>query len=166
MGDQPGKIKDKERTPVDPREVFRFVLAMTILFLFGMLLMATMAGGYTDPTVLAGMFSGWIVAIIGFYFMDEVSARSLSQETKRAVESQHEDVSAAQDMSLKQKEAVITDLKERIDVLSTNASTRIKEQQDIIMKLTKQVQDYMAYTKECSEMLALLGPKTEAAEEE
>ena len=36
-------------------------------------------GGYFDIATLAGIFSGWIVAIIGFYFMDQASDRTQQQ---------------------------------------------------------------------------------------
>ncbi len=156
------KDSKKESEPgTDSREKYRFVLAMTILILFGLLLTATMAGGYTDPTVLAGMFSGWIVAIIGFYFMDEVSARSLSQETRRAVEDQYDGAYVAQETSLKQKDAVIKDLKERMAALSTDTREHIRQKEETIRKLAEEVQERRAYAKEFSELLKQVGPQIE-----
>ncbi|MEW5748051.1 MAG: hypothetical protein AB1793_04600 [Candidatus Thermoplasmatota archaeon] len=154
------------------REAYRFILAMAILIIFGMLLVATMAGGYTDPTVIAGMFSGWIVAIIGFYFMDEVSARSTSEEVKRAVQSQYDDAFAAHEENLRAKDTVIQRLKDELVTLSYDCARAKKERDEIINqqkealeKLINEVEERRAFAKQFSDMLTQLGPKPESVKE-
>ena len=147
------------------REFYRFVLAMTILVLFGLLLIAAMAGGYSDPTVLAGMFSGWIVAIIGFYFMDEVSQRTIGQETHRIVDEQWTDSEASLEESLKKKDAVVDNLKKALANLSKDSDEQLKEKEKNIRNLTDKVTSYMALADEFSETVEHLKSELEAKRE-
>lgn len=68
----------------DPRtqvytEVFRFTLAVILVGGFLAILLINLIGGYADIPTLASIFSAWIVAIIGFYFMDQASDRTQRQ---------------------------------------------------------------------------------------
>ncbi len=61
------------------REKFRFCLAFLLLGGFLALIAIAMIGGYADPLVLAGVFSGWIAAIIGFYFIQQNAEDAIEQ---------------------------------------------------------------------------------------
>ncbi len=58
------------------KELFRFVLAMTIIIGFLVILLSALLGKLSDVSALAGIFSGWIVAIVAFYFMEQASDRT------------------------------------------------------------------------------------------
>lgn len=71
-----GTLDLEERT-----ENHRILLAVVLIGGFVIVLLVAMAGGYAEPSVLAGIFSGWIVAIIGFYFLGQASDRVQQQAT-------------------------------------------------------------------------------------
>lgn len=64
------------------REKYRFSLAFLLLGGFIFLIAAAMIGEYADPLVLAGVFSGWIAAIIGFYFIQQNAEDAVDQANK------------------------------------------------------------------------------------
>jgi hypothetical protein len=64
------------------RERYRFSLAFLLLGGFIFLIAAAMMGGYADPIVMAGVFSGWIAAIIGFYFIQQNAEDAIDQANK------------------------------------------------------------------------------------
>ncbi|MDD1772266.1 MAG: hypothetical protein LUQ09_05030 [Methanomassiliicoccales archaeon] len=64
------------------REKYRFSLAFLLLGGFIALIAVAMIGGYADPLVLAGVFSGWIAAIIGFYFIQQNAEDAIAQAGK------------------------------------------------------------------------------------
>jgi len=61
-------------------ESHRFWLAVVLVGGFVLILLVAMVGGYEEPSALAGIFSGWIVAIIGFYFIQQASDRAAQQQ--------------------------------------------------------------------------------------
>lgn len=63
------------------KEIYRFILATIIIGSFLVILLAAMIGGYADVPTLSGIFSGWIVAIVAFYFMEQASDRAADQQS-------------------------------------------------------------------------------------
>ena len=61
-------------------EYLRFILAMSIILGSLITLGVAMLGGYADAPTMAGIFSGWIVAIVAFYFMEQASDRAVDQQ--------------------------------------------------------------------------------------
>jgi uncharacterized membrane protein YccC len=162
--------KSKGRTAflTSSREMYRFALAFTILVIFALMLVSALWGGYADPVVLGGMFSGWIVAIVGFYFMDEASQRSLGQETRRALDDCNEGIDESQAASLKEKDAVIKDLWAKLNNMANSyheerESQRetIKEYEETIKALVDEVEDQRKFIVEFSEMMKQIGPPME-----
>ncbi len=49
---------------------------MTIIIGFLVILLSALLGKLSDVSALAGIFSGWIVAIVAFYFMEQASDRT------------------------------------------------------------------------------------------
>lgn len=73
----------------ESKDLFRFSLAMTIIIGFLIILGIAIVGQFTDIPTLAGIFSGWIVAIIAFYFMEQASDRTaqiISDETGKQLD--------------------------------------------------------------------------------
>ncbi len=66
---------------VEHTDDHRFALAVILVAGFMILIGIAMMGGYKAPIDLAGIFSGWIVAIIGFYFLEQSSERSAKQQS-------------------------------------------------------------------------------------
>ncbi|UCE91291.1 MAG: EI24 domain-containing protein [Methanobacteriota archaeon] len=92
-GPEPYKRKDEQTAERDRaaegteriqgwKEVFRFTLAVVLIGGFLIILGIAMVGNFTDVPTLAGVFSGWIVAVVAFYFMEQASDRSLEQQAK------------------------------------------------------------------------------------
>ena len=80
MSDPDTKSKTEDRDLAQHREQHRFLLAAFLIGGFLLLLGIDLSkGDYIDVATLAGIFSGWIVAIIGFYFMDQASDRTQQQ---------------------------------------------------------------------------------------
>ncbi len=90
-----------------------------------------MLGGYADIPTLAGVFSGWIVAIIAFYFMDEASERAGGQELSRKLNQQAQDNEEAAETALKEKQKIIQDLSDRVTTLANG----IKEYEKLVAAL-------------------------------
>jgi len=84
------KLNETERSKIQgmaykidwSREKYRFSLAFLLLGGFIALIAVAMIGGYADPLVLAGVFSGWIAAIIGFYFIQQNAEDAIVQASK------------------------------------------------------------------------------------
>jgi hypothetical protein len=73
--------KEEGKDLAESTEKHRYRLAMFLVGGFMVILVIDMIGGYTDPAVFAGIFSGWIVAIIGFYFLQQASDHAQQQAT-------------------------------------------------------------------------------------
>jgi len=83
-GDEEKDVGDEstksDRDLAQRREQHRYNLASLLIGGFLIILGGDLwMGGYFDIATLAGIFSGWIVAIIGFYFMDQASDRTQQQ---------------------------------------------------------------------------------------
>lgn len=73
-------LETRDRDLAQHREQHRYYLAALLIGGFLLLLGYDLwEGGYFDIATLAGIFSGWIVAVIGFYFMDQASDRTQQQ---------------------------------------------------------------------------------------
>jgi hypothetical protein len=80
MSGNDNESKESDREILRCTEGHRFWLAVLLVGGFlALLFIDLIMGGYYDIATLAGIFSGWIVAIIGFYFMDQASARTQQQ---------------------------------------------------------------------------------------
>jgi len=77
------RVPKSKRVPnlEERTEFHRFFLAAILVVGFMFVLIVAMAGGYAEPSALASIFSGWIVAIIGFYFLGQASDRVQQQAT-------------------------------------------------------------------------------------
>ncbi|TFH48653.1 MAG: hypothetical protein E4G89_05950 [Methanothrix sp.] len=79
------KSEEKAKDKADGKwwnttDFLRFVIAMAIILGFFIILGVAMMGGYADVPTMAGIFSGWIVAIVAFYFMEQASDRAANQQ--------------------------------------------------------------------------------------
>ena len=81
MEDSSKESKEEGKSLAESTEKHRYRLAMLLVGGFMVILVVDMIGGYTDPAVFAGIFSGWIVAIIGFYFLQQASDHAQQQAT-------------------------------------------------------------------------------------
>lgn len=80
MENIPPEIEEKiSRREFTQRELYRFCLATILISGFLILICIAMIGGYADPNILAGIFSGWIAAVIGFYFIQQGAERAQEQ---------------------------------------------------------------------------------------
>jgi hypothetical protein len=62
---------------------------MTIIVGFFLILVLALVRRLSDVPTLAGIFSGWIVAIVAFYFMEQASDRTakiISDETGKKID--------------------------------------------------------------------------------
>jgi len=118
------------------KEGHRFYLALVIIFIFGAVLVVAMIGKYADPPTLAGIFSGWIVAIIAFYFMDEASDRAVQQETRRKLGMQSQDSEELIDLGLKEKDKIIQDLSNEV----TRLAKGIKDYEQVVSFLESKLE--------------------------
>lgn len=75
------RLEGEKTTIEECKEGHRYWLAVVLILGFLALIGVAMVGGYDAPTELASIFSGWIVAIIGFYFLDQAADRSQQQAT-------------------------------------------------------------------------------------
>jgi uncharacterized membrane protein YgaE (UPF0421/DUF939 family) len=64
-------------------EFHRYILAMLFVFSFMVIMVIAVLGtvfwGYTGIANLVGFFSGWVAAIIGFYFLQQNTAGAQAQ---------------------------------------------------------------------------------------
>lgn len=127
MGSQSGDSK---------REGYRFGLALVILVIFGLVLVVAMVGKYAEPQTLAGIFSGWIVAIIAFYFMDAASDRAVGLDTRRKLDQLSQDAEDSVDKGLKEKDRIIQGLTTEL----ANLSNGISEYEQVVKDLESKLQ--------------------------
>jgi hypothetical protein len=66
-------------------ELFRFIIAAILICGFLIILGISVLTKYPDPLVLSGIFSGWIVSILGFYFMQQ-NVDKANQKTIQTIE--------------------------------------------------------------------------------
>lgn len=57
----------------------RFCIAIAIVSGLLFLLFTSIITRYPDPLLMSGLFSGWMTAIIGFYFLNETALRIAGQ---------------------------------------------------------------------------------------
>lgn len=104
-----------------------FTLILGFLFLIGLALL----GGYADPVVLTGIFSGWIAAVIGFYFIQQGADKAHAQAaeaTKTSAAFQRQAESSTQ-LGTTQLDVVKAEAMRKIDEL-----TRLSEEKDKLIE--------------------------------
>ncbi len=122
-------------------DFYRFVLALTIILGFFGFLVLALVRNFEDIPTLTGVFSGWIVAIIGFYFMEQASDRAATQQSTILLN----------DVKRSTNEAVETAADET-DSLKAATKKMVKEYENKIRDLKNVIK---AYDEEC-------GPPTES----
>jgi len=148
-------------TPWSLIDVFRFVIALVLIVGFLYIVYICLTNGYATLEVVAGVFSGWILAVITFYFMDQAAGRTQQQAeviTKRA-EGKASSIAQASDEATFELEtkakAKITELEhvknealrlvasydKRLDeVLGVEKGTKLRDEQTDLRKKLQQLQ--------------------------
>ena len=130
-----GEIKPEEKPSIDQNaqtEKFRFYLAMVLIMGFLILIGLSLLGGYTDPLVLAGIFSGWIAAVMGFYFIqqgaDKAHAQALeATKTSTAFQKQAESSTLQAESSKLQAESSKLTSSTQMDEVTKTAKEEIEK---------------------------------------
>lgn len=135
------------------KDWLRFIVAFTLILGFLFLIGIAMVGEYADPTILSGVFSGWIAAIIGFYFIEQGADRAQQQ----VIQSSEKSISVQKEKQKNIQATGIIQIDEIKNTIQTEYENKIKNLKEIslteINKLEKLLSEKDAFIEELLDML-------------
>ena len=128
MPDPRDPEKDKTQAVAELIRWQGFWIALVLILSFmAILLIPVSAGNYQDAKDLAGIFSGWIAAIIGFYFMQGQTQQVAAASRDSALEQGSGAVQMMKN-ARHEYEQHITELEEKLQVLAAAYEEVVKDQ--------------------------------------
>jgi hypothetical protein len=138
-------------------ESHRYYLAMFLIVSFmvimGLAVVGTIFYGYTGIATLVGFFSGWIAAIIGFYFLQQNTAGAQAQ-AKAATDTAAEQTARA-NMESEKKSKLATQTSSNIDDLEKIINELVTRSKALKEKTGKQLmpEDVQKFQTQIESML-------------